>query len=353
MTDISAYDYELPEELIAQQPLQRRDQARLMIVDRAQAAISHRSVCDLPELLRPGDALVFNNTKVVPARLVGRRTKTGGAWEGLFLQLEADGRWQILSRTRGKLQAGETVTLIDERGADGAELRLEERREGGVWIVAPTQQADCWSLLDQVGRVPLPPYIRGGQMHEEDRNRYQTVYAANPGAVAAPTAGLHFTAELMETLRAGGIGMEYVTLHVGLGTFRPVAVEWLEEHQMHAEWGELQPDVAERLCQVRSRGGRIIAVGTTSVRVLESAAATAPQADRPLCAWSGWTSLFIRPPYQFRAVDGLLTNFHLPRSTLLVLVRTLGGDQLLQQAYEEAVRERYRFFSYGDAMLIV
>ncbi|HOA50903.1 MAG: tRNA preQ1(34) S-adenosylmethionine ribosyltransferase-isomerase QueA [Thermogutta sp.] len=347
MLDTDCYDYELPKHLIAQSPLPNRADARLMVVNRATGEIEHRHVRDLPELLRPGDALVLNNTKVVPARLVGYRTATGGRWEGLFVEADASGVWHVIGKTRGKLQPGESITLVNLQGRDDIRLFVIGRIAEGGWLVSPDTAEDSWEVLNRVGRVPLPPYIRGGQMLEEDRNRYQTVYAEVPGSVAAPTAGLHFTQGLLRKLKEAGIEICYLTLHVGLGTFVPIKTSRIEEHRMHAEWGTISEEVVERLKQIRSSGGRIVAVGTTVTRLLETAAL-----DGELKAFSGRTDLFIRPPYQFRAVDVLMTNFHLPRTTLLVLVRTFGGDNLIKRAYEEAIRESYRFYSYGDAMLI-
>ncbi|NLS97253.1 MAG: tRNA preQ1(34) S-adenosylmethionine ribosyltransferase-isomerase QueA [Planctomycetaceae bacterium] len=348
MDDVSQYDYELPKELVAQSPLVVRSDARLMLVDRERNSLSHNHVRDLPELLRSGDCLVLNDTRVVPARLVGVRTRTGGRWEGLFLEAGQTGHWRILCKTRGKLASGETITLINAAGTEDVELELGTKEPGGVWVVRPRSDERTFSLLDRVGRVPLPPYIRKGQMVESDRKNYQTVYARSPGAVAAPTAGLHFTASLLSEIESRGIGVVRVTLHVGMGTFRPIEVDSLNEHEMHSEWGSLDATTVDRLLDCRQGGGRIVAVGTTSVRLLETAAAEGEL--RPFC---GHTNLFIRQPYQFKAVDAMMTNFHLPRTTLLVLVRTFGGDDLIMRAYEEAVREEYRFYSYGDAMLIV
>lgn len=352
MSELDLYDYLLPEELIAQEPSRQRGDARLLVVRRDRGTFEHAHVRDLPQYLQPRDCLVFNNTKVVPARLVGYRVGTGGRWEGLFLNADpTSGCWRVIGHTRGKLQPGERLMLVDASGRDSFTLTLVARLEAGAWAVRPDAPGDAWELLERAGRVPLPPYIRDGEQLPEDRQRYQTVYAERPGAVAAPTAGLHFDENLFERLRAGGVDRQFVTLHVGLGTFRPMNVERLSDHVMHSEWGELTQTTADQLVETRRRGGRIVAVGTTSVRVLETAAAAAP--TEQLAAWTGETSLFIRPPYRFRATDVLFTNFHLPRSTLLVLVRTFGGDELLRRAYEEAILERYRFFSYGDAMLIL
>jgi S-adenosylmethionine:tRNA ribosyltransferase-isomerase len=348
MAEIAEYDYHLPRELIAQRPLACRSDARLLVVRRAQGALEHAHVRDLPELLAPADCLVLNDTRVVPARLVGYRTNTKGRWTGLFLGADGDGNWRVLGQTRGRLAAGETVTLVDRRSVAVCRLMLLEKQQGGVWIARPDVREDTWDLLDRVGRVPLPPYIRDGEMIDSDRENYQTVFARQPGAVAAPTAGLHFTAPLLRQLAERGLAICRLTLHVGLGTFRPVSVQRLEDHVLHAEWAAIDADAVATLHQRRSAGGRLVAVGTTVVRTLETAAA-----GGTLEAWQGETDLFIRPPYAFRAVDALLTNFHLPKSTLLVLVRTFGGDELIRRAYDEAIREEYRFYSYGDAMLIL
>ncbi|HPP51726.1 MAG TPA: tRNA preQ1(34) S-adenosylmethionine ribosyltransferase-isomerase QueA, partial [Thermoguttaceae bacterium] len=312
-------------------------------------SLEHLYVRDLPELLQPGDCLVLNNTKVIPARLVGYRQSTGGRWEGLFLEAWPNGFWKVLARTRGKPKPDEPIVLINRFGKEDIRLFVGTRLpEEGAWIVRPESQEDALSLLDRVGRVPLPPYIRRGEMREADRIRYQTVYAAAPGSIAAPTAGLHFTQALLDRLEDAGIEICRITLHVGIGTFRPIKTARLADHQMHSEWGRITAETVERLLSARQKGRRIVAVGTTCVRLLETAAA-----DGQLTPFSGHTNLFIRPPYQFRAVDALLTNFHLPRTTLLVLVRTFGGDQLIRTAYEEAIRQEYRFYSYGDCMLIL
>ena len=348
MSQLDAYDYTLPKERIAQQPLACRSDARLMVVDRKNESIEHHYIRDLPELLSGGDALVLNDTRVVAARLVGKRTATGGRWEGLFLEADAHGLWKLLGRTRGKIQAGESVQLIDREGRMATTLTLISQQSDSSWIVHPDSEEEPHRLLERVGRTPLPPYIRGGEMLPEDESRYQTVYALHPGSVAAPTAGLHFTEALLGQLAAAKIQRHEVTLHVGTGTFRPIATESLSEHAMHSEWARLSADAATALTAVRSAGGRVVAVGTTSMRVLETAAGSGT-----LSAFEGPTDLFIHPPYQFQVVDSLLTNFHLPRTTLLVLVRTFGGDSLIRRAYQLAVEEEYRFYSYGDAMLIL
>jgi S-adenosylmethionine:tRNA ribosyltransferase-isomerase len=348
MSSLTEYDYELPRHLIAQHPLARRPDARMLVVDRTAGSLEHYHIRDLPALLRAGDRLVINDTRVVPARLVGFREQTGGRWEGLFLSVDSQGNWRLLAKTRGKLVPGERIRLVNERLQEVFCLRLVLKEAEGSWIARPEETGEAHALLDRVGRVPLPPYIRDGEMVEADRERYQTVFARVPGAVAAPTAGLHFSQELLNSLAAAGVAIVHVTLHVGLDTFRPVTAAVLEEHAMHSEWCQLTPEAVETLLRGKQSGGRTVAIGTTSVRVLESAAR-----GGTLAPFRGPTDLFIRPPYAFHAVDALLTNFHLPRTTLLVLVRTFGGDALVRRAYEEAIREEYRFYSYGDAMLIL
>jgi len=348
MSDLDSYDYHLPRELIAQQPLPHRADARLMVVDRAEQSIEHAYIRDLAEILRPTDCLVLNDTRVVPARLVGKRERTGAKWQGLFLASDEHGAWEVLSKTRGHLEPGETILLQAPGTGQQQRLRLLAPLGEGMWGARPEPEGPPWEILDRVGRVPLPPYIRGGEMTENDVTWYQTVFAERPGSVAAPTAGLHFTPELFHRLTQQGITAARVTLHVGIGTFRPISVQRLDQHVMHAEWCEVSEAALARIQATKSHGGRIVAVGTTSVRALESAAL-----DGTLKPFRGETQLFIRSGFQFRVVDALLTNFHLPRSTLLILVRTFGGDELIRRAYAEAIRHEYRFFSYGDAMLIV
>jgi len=353
LTRLSAYDYALPPELIAHHPPERRDGARLMVLSRSAQTIRQAAFPDLVDLLRAGDTLILNETRVLPARLQGIRRATGGKWEGLFLQDETRGRWRLIGQTRGKLQPGESLVIPNPRDpADSPlELRLIERASdaGGEWIAEPLIPGTAVALLERYGQMPLPPYIHREREEAEDRERYQTSFARTPGSVAAPTAGLHFTPEILDRVRARGVRVGFVTLHVGLGTFRPVSAEELAAHDMHSEWCELPAATAELVNTTRQAGGRIVAVGTTSVRTLESAAA---HSDGLLQAWSGTTQLFIRPPYAFRVVDALLTNFHLPKSTLIILVSTFAGYDLTQLAYQTAVEERYRFFSYGDAMFI-
>ena len=348
MSDLTQYDYDLPRELIAQHPLSNRSDARLLVVDRARQELTHRYVRDLGDILKPGDCLVLNDTRVLPARLLGNRTETGGRWEGLFLSADDQRHWHLLCKTRGKLRGGDTITLIDRLGRHDFRLKLLTKLDDGSWIAAPESDEELLSLLDRVGRVPLPRYIRGGEMDESDRTRYQTVFAQRAGSVAAPTAGLHFSKDLLRRLERDRIKFSYLTLHVGLGTFQPIATENIESHPMHREWGQIETTAVDTILTARGAGHRVVAVGSTSVRLLETASA-----GGELQAYSGETDLFIRPGYPFRIVDALMTNFHLPKTTLLVLVRTFGGDELIRSAYDEAIRERYRFYSYGDAMLIL
>ncbi len=342
------YNYALPHELIAQHPLAVRSDARLLIVHRESQSLRHAHVRDLPEILSAGDCLVFNDSRVIPARLVGHRSSTRGRWEGLFLAEDDNGLWLVLGKTRGKPRPGETITVASPSGSDEVQLRLVARQDDGSWIVKPETMLSTNALLEKIGRVPLPPYIRDGEMGPGDCSAYQTVFANHPGSVAAPTAGLHFTLELLERLQQAGVNECRVTLHVGLGTFRPITADSIDQHEMHSEWGRVSDHVVETLTQCAQTGRRRIAVGTTSLRLLESAVG-----GGSLAAWQGNTELFIHPPYDFRAIDGLMTNFHLPKSTLLVLVRTFGGDELIRRAYDEAIKEQYRFYSYGDAMLIL
>ncbi len=348
--DLAAYDYTLPRELIAQHPLEHRIDARMMLLDRQAQTISHHYVRDLPDLLRSGDCLVMNNSKVLHARLVGCRTSTRGRWEGLYLQSSQDGFWELLSKTRGALTVGETITLRDRDGRESEQLVVCSRMEEGRLAVRPIQPIDIEEFLDRFGRVPLPPYIRDGQMTDDDVQAYQTVYAKTPGSVAAPTAGLHFSVDLIRHLHRRGVQTAAVTLHVGIGTFRPVNVDQIDQHKMHSEWCEISPASVDRIEQCRRDQGRVIAVGTTSTRVLES---VARNHGGRLAPWTGETDIFIRPPYKFLATDGLLTNFHLPKSTLLMLVSAFAGRQFVLRAYQQAIEEQYRFYSYGDCMLIV
>ena len=344
-------EYHLPPELVAQEPLNNRTDARLMVINRQSQSIDHHHIRDLPRILQPGDRMVLNDTKVIPAQLRGERTGTGGRWQGLFLGTNDQGDWSIVCKTRGRLQPMEKITLHNRDGIPSTTLWLLEQLKDGEWLARPESDLPALELLQQLGRVPLPPYIRGGRMVDSDVNDYQTVFARTPGAVAAPTAGLHFTKELLRALEQSGINFSAVTLHVGRGTFRPIDADDVSEHPMHSEWGELAADSAESINASKQAGQRVIAVGTTVTRVLES---VGQEADRsPLTAWRGDTDLFIHPPYQYQVVDALLTNFHFPRTTLLLLVQAFGGTELIRSAYEEAIREEYRFYSYGDAMLII
>lgn len=371
--DTQWFDYDLPRELVAQEPLRRRVDARLMVVDRQRQEVEHRHVRDLPHLLASGDRLVLNDTKVIPAQLAGKRIQTGGRWQGLFIETTPDGHWRILCKTRGHLKPGDAIALVDREGRPGAKLWLIERLEEGQWLAHPETDLSTEALLEQLGRVPLPPYIRGGNMVDADMENYQTVFARRPGAIAAPTAGLHFTGELLRSLAGRGIASSAITLHVGLGTFRPIEAGKLDDHHMHSEWGEVTSATADELNATRSAGGRLIAVGTTVTRLLETAVRSgdtevsgvgfqvseseirhlAPDIRHLIPAWQGRTDLFIRPHFEFRAIDALVTNFHFPRTTLLVLVQTFGGRELIAEAYRQAICEEYRFYSYGDAMLIV
>jgi S-adenosylmethionine:tRNA ribosyltransferase-isomerase len=343
----SEFEFDLPQELIAQHPVEPRDRSRLMVVDRRRQRWEHRSFAELPDLLDPADVLARNDTRVVPARLVGHRAATGGKWEGLFLREQGRGTWEILAATRGRPAPGEHVVV-----GQGLRLSLEAQGASGAWVVRPERDPkhpeSTFALLERHGETPLPPYIRRGRATLADRLAYQTVYARRPGSVAAPTAGLHFTSEALGRLSARGVACVDLTLHVGIGTFRPIDAQHLEDHVMHAEWAELSAETVATLEARRRRGGRIVAVGTTSARTLETSAASGT-----LRPFSGETHAFIRPGHVFRGFDSLITNFHLPRSTPLVLVSALAGLELIRAAYADAVRCGYRFFSYGDAMLIL
>lgn len=340
MTDLF-FDYHLPERLIAQHPAERRDGSRLMVLDRATGTVTHHRFRDLPQFLRPNDLFVLNDTKVIPARVVGVRANTGGKWEGLFLR-EVNGAWEMLAQTRGYPEVGERFAL-----PTGLTLTLVGRTDDRHWLMTPDRPGTAADLLAEHGHIPLPPYIRKRADGPADKERYQTVYAEHAGSVAAPTAGLHFTPELLAVLSAKGVNEARVTLHVGLGTFAPVKADDPLKHQIHAEWAEVGRETADAINRTKASGGRVVAVGTTTTRTLETAARTADGTFR------GETALFIHPPFEFRALDVLVTNFHLPRTTLLLLAQAFAGSELLRRGYEEAVREEYRFFSYGDAMLIV
>ncbi len=333
----SDFWFDLPEELIAQTPLDKRDESRLLVVDKNTGAMEHKSFHDLPSLLRKGDCLVLNDSRVLPARLLGSR-ESGGAVEILLLKDLGDNRWECLSRPGRKTRPG--TKLIFGNGELKAEVK--EVTEGGNRIVEFYYEGIFLEVLERLGKMPLPPYI-----HEElkDSERYQTVYSKELGSAAAPTAGLHFTNELLDEIRAKGVKTAFVTLHVGLGTFRPVKEENIEDHDMHSEFCMIPRETADIVNETKKNGGRIISVGTTSCRTLESFA----EEDGTLKASSGWTDIFIYPGYRFKCIDALITNFHLPESTLIMLVSALAGRENVLNAYKAAVENRYRFFSFGDA----
>ncbi len=332
--------YELPEELIAQTPLPQRDASRLLLLDKTSGRVGHRHFRDLLELLVPGDCMVFNDSRVLPARLIGTR-ESGGAVEVVLLRDLGAGRWECLTRPGRKTRPGTKLRFGDgELTAEVAEVT-----DGGNRLIDFRYEGIFLEVLDRLGKMPLPPYIKE---ELQDRERYQTVYSRELGSAAAPTAGLHFTKELLTEIREKGVLTEYVTLHVGLGTFRPVKAENVEDHEMHAEYCVIPEETARAVTETKRRGGRVIAVGTTSCRTLESFASE----DGSLRAASGWTDIFIYPGYRFKCVDALVTNFHLPESTLIMLVSALAGRENVLRAYREAVGERYRFFSFGDAMFI-
>ena len=358
--EISDFDYDLPPDRIAQEPARPRDSSRLLVLDRRSGAVTHHGFRELPDLLVPGDLLVLNDTRVLPAAFTARRA-SGSRIEGCFLRVLDGGLWEVLLAGRGRLRPGEVLALTDAAGAVHAEIELVGRGDGGTWHVRPPAGIEAVALLARIGRPPLPPYIRRGRTTAAPAARreplgrtttdcedYQTIYARRDGAVAAPTAGLHFTSQVFERLQARSIERAMITLHVGLGTFQPVRAGQLAEHRMHEEFFEIGAETAEQVNRARAAGRRIVAVGTTTVRALETAAG-----EDGLRAMRGWTRLFIRPPYEFRITGALLTNFHLPRTTLLALVAALAGREHVLAVYEEAIRAGYRFYSYGDVMLIL
>lgn len=333
--------YDLPEELIAQTPIEPRDHSRLLVYNRATREIEHKHFYDVIDYLNPGDALVINETRVIPARLYGVRAG-GGACELLLLKQLGPKRWESLVRPGAKLKVGKTVSIGEGRMT----ATIVGESEGGSRIVDFECEGTFEATLDELGEMPLPPYI-----HEKlaDRSRYQTVYAKEDGSAAAPTAGLHFTPELLDRIRAKGIDVIPILLHVGLGTFRPVKAENVEDHEMHSEYYEVSEDAARRIHDAKASGHRVVAVGTTSVRTLESSA----QETGEVTCKKAWTQIFITPGFHFNAVDALITNFHLPGSTLIMLISALMGREEALRVYETAVQQRYRFFSFGDAMLIL
>lgn len=336
----SDFNFELPEELIAQTPLERRDGSRLLTLDKTTGEWQHKHFYDLPSMLRPGDCLVLNDSRVLPARLLGRRSG-GGACEVLLLIDRGEKVWECLVRPGKKLRPGARVTFGD--GELTAEIVGEV--EGGNRLVRFEYEGIFLEVLERLGKMPLPPYIKE---ELEDGERYQTVYSKVVGSAAAPTAGLHFTKELLKQVQTMGVKVCYVTLHVGLGTFRPVKADNLDEHEMHSEYCVISQETADAINETKRNGGRVICVGTTSCRTIESWA----NEDGTMEAKAGWTNIFIYPGYRFKVLDALVTNFHLPESTLIMLVSALAGREHVLAAYEEAVRERYRFFSFGDAMFI-
>ena len=343
----SDFDYYLPQELIAQTPLEPRDHSRLMVLERSDASLSHHKFFEVVDYLRNGDVLVFNDSRVIPARLSGRKADTGGRLEILLLR-QLDSRvWEALVRPAKRTRVGSRLELagdtVSGKGQDGVIAEVVEVREGGVRVISFSDE----TLLEDLGSIPLPPYIHVPLRNPE---RYQTVYADTAGSVAAPTAGLHFTPQLIDRIRSKGVHCLFVTLHVGLDTFLPVRESSPLEHTIHREYGVLDKEAASQLSRARREGRRIICVGTTTVRLVEAAA----QASSPLCIqpFQGWVGLFILPGYQFQVVDAMITNFHLPRSTLLMLLTAFAGKDVITRAYREAIAQRYRFYSFGDAMLI-
>ena len=341
MMKTSDFSYDLPKELIAQTPVEPRDHSRLMVLHKESGEVEHRHFYDVIDYLNPGDCLIVNDSRVLPARLYGQKEGTCGHMEFLLLQNLGNDQWETLAKPGKKAKPGAVFTFGDGK------LRavVKEVKEDGNRIVQFFYEGSFYAILDEIGQMPLPPYIKEKL---QDKERYQTVYSHEVGSAAAPTAGLHFTPELMEKIRRKGIAIGFVTLHVGLGTFRPVSVENVLDHKMHAEHYSMPAETAELIQKTKQNGGRVIAVGTTSCRTLESVAA---QHGR-ICECEGWTDIFIYPGFQFKVLDALITNFHLPESTLVMLVSALAGRENILHAYETAVKEKYRFFSFGDAMLI-
>ncbi|SFJ41116.1 tRNA preQ1(34) S-adenosylmethionine ribosyltransferase-isomerase QueA [Thermoflavimicrobium dichotomicum] len=343
--DVSLFDFDLPKELIAQKPNKDRASSRLMIVNRAAEEITHTQFPEIVHQLKPGDVLVLNDSRVRPARLIGIKEQTGAKIELLLLKPLGEDRWEALVKPAKRVQEGTVITF----GNGQLQAIAEEKTEvaGGRIFRLQYEGNDIEALFHELGQMPLPPYI-----HEQldDPERYQTVFSRVIGSAAAPTAGLHFTEEILEEIRNKGVHVVFITLHVGLGTFRPVTVERVEEHQMHAEYYEVSEETARTIQEAKQCGGRVIAVGTTSVRTLETVAG---RFGGEIRASSGWTDIFIYPGYQFQVIDGLLTNFHLPQSTLLMLVSAFSSRELILHAYQEAIKHRYRFFSFGDCMLIL
>lgn len=337
----SDFYYDLPEELIAQEPLKKRDESRLMVLDKTNGEIKHKHFYDIVDMIKPGDALILNDTRVLPARLYGVKEGTGGAIEFLLLNKHSLDTWEVILKPGRRAKPG--ARFVFGEGKLKAEI-LDVINDGNR-LVKFEYDGVFENILDELGEMPLPPYIT---KKLEDKDRYQTVFAKHNGSAAAPTAGLHFTPELLDAVKAKGVNIGYVTLHVGLGTFRPVKADEIADHKMHSEFYVLPEETAQLINETKARGGRIISVGTTATRTLE----TAGLGGMPLKASSGWTDIFIYPGKKFNVIDALITNFHLPESTLIMLVSALAGKENVLNAYNEAVRERYRFFSFGDAMFI-
>ena len=337
----SDFDFYLPEELIAQHPLEKRDYSRLMVLDKATGEIEHKHFYDVLDYLNEGDTLVLNNTRVMPARLIGEKVESGGKIEFLLLKRIEGDKWECLAKPGKRAKIGTEFTF----GSGKLKCKVVDIVEEGNRIIEFSYDGIFEQVLDELGEMPLPPYITE---RLDDRERYQTVYSKEQGSAAAPTAGLHFTKELLEKVKEKGVNIAYVTLHVGLGTFRPVKVDDVNEHVMHSEFYQLDEENANIINETKKRGNKIISVGTTSTRTLE----TIGDENGFVKAQSGWTNIFIYPGYKFKVVDKLITNFHLPESTLIMLVSALAGKEKVMNAYNEAVKERYRFFSFGDSMII-
>ncbi|MBP0723859.1 tRNA preQ1(34) S-adenosylmethionine ribosyltransferase-isomerase QueA [Bacillus sp. RG28] len=341
--DLNLFDFHLPEELIAQTPLLDREASRLMVLNKKTGEVEHKHFPDILDYLQPGDCLVLNETKVMPARLFGEKEDTGAQIEVLLLKQEEKDEWETLVKPAKRVKIGSVISFGDGR------LKAEcvGIGEQGGRKLKFHYDGIFYEILDQLGEMPLPPYIKEKL---DDKDRYQTVFAKEIGSAAAPTAGLHFTEKLLEKVKQKGVKLAFITLHVGLGTFRPVSVDKIEEHDMHSEYYYMSDETAQLLNTVKAAGGRIITVGTTSTRTVETIASAN---DGKFIGSSGWTSIFIYPGYEFKGIDGMITNFHLPKSTLIMLISSLAGRENVLKAYEEAVTERYRFFSFGDAMLLI
>lgn len=340
---VDLFDFHLPEELIAQTPLEQRDASRLMVLNKETGNVKHHMFHDLLDYVQKGDCLVLNDTRVLPARLFGTKEDTGANIEVLLLKQTQGDTWETLVKPAKRVKEGTVISFGDGR----LTAVCKETSDQGGRLLEFNYEGIFYEVLEQLGEMPLPPYIKE---RLDDQERYQTVFAREQGSAAAPTAGLHFTEEMLEQLKTKGVHIAFLTLHVGLGTFRPVSVDDLEEHDMHAEFYQVSEGTAALLNSVREKGGRIISVGTTSTRTLET---IATEHNGKFVASSGWTNIFIFPGYEFKAIDGMITNFHLPKSTLIMLVSALAGRENVISAYEQAVAEKYRFFSFGDAMLIV